>query len=48
MTTALAWITGRICFLAKVQKLLNHGVAKKWCDMEEGCVTAQWRAASVG
>ncbi|MGV9933263.1 DUF4265 domain-containing protein [Streptomyces olivaceoviridis] len=34
--------------LAKVQKLLDHGVAKEWWDMEEGCVTAQWRAASAG
>ncbi|MFF3330290.1 DUF4265 domain-containing protein [Streptomyces sp. NPDC002888] len=25
--------------LAKVQQLLNHGVAKEWWDMEEGCVT---------
>ncbi|WUS48111.1 hypothetical protein OG213_28955 [Streptomyces mirabilis] len=34
--------------LAKAQRLLNHGVAKEWWDMEEGCVTAQWRAASTG
>ncbi|MDI3347418.1 DUF4265 domain-containing protein [Streptomyces sp. AJ-1] len=26
--------------LAKVQKLLNHGVAKEWWDMAEGCITA--------
>ncbi|MFI2633902.1 hypothetical protein ACH5A2_26520 [Streptomyces collinus] len=34
--------------LAKVQKLLSHGVAKEWWDMEEGCITAQWRATSAG
>ncbi|MGW0766846.1 DUF4265 domain-containing protein [Streptomyces sp. NPDC002676] len=34
--------------LAKVQKLLNHGVVKEWWHMEEGCITAQWRAASAG
>ncbi|MER5691178.1 DUF4265 domain-containing protein [Streptomyces mirabilis] len=34
--------------LAKVQRLLNHGVAKEWWDTEEGCITAQWRAASTG
>lgn len=34
--------------LAKVQRLLNHGVTKEWWDMEEGCITAQWRAASAG
>ncbi|GGJ45313.1 DUF4265 domain-containing protein [Streptomyces brasiliensis] len=34
--------------LAKVQRLLNHGVAEEWWDMEEGCITAQWRAASAG
>ncbi|MEV6513260.1 DUF4265 domain-containing protein [Streptomyces sp. NPDC051642] len=34
--------------LAEVQRLLNHGVTKEWWDMEEGCITAQWRAASVG
>ncbi|MFI0086492.1 DUF4265 domain-containing protein [Streptomyces bobili] len=33
--------------LAKVQRLLKRGVAKEWWDMEEGCVTAHWRAASV-
>ncbi|MDX2594206.1 MULTISPECIES: hypothetical protein [Streptomyces] len=33
--------------LAKVQRLLKHGVAEEWRDMEEGCLTAQWRAASV-
>ncbi|MGX1274498.1 DUF4265 domain-containing protein [Streptomyces phaeoluteigriseus] len=33
--------------LAKVQGLLRHGVAEEWWDMEEGCITAQWRAASV-
>lgn len=33
--------------LAKVQRLLNHGVAKEWWDMKEGCITAQWRAASA-
>lgn len=34
--------------LAKVQRLLKHGVAKEWWDMEEGCITAEWRAASAG
>ncbi|GAA3141712.1 hypothetical protein GCM10010521_30410 [Streptomyces rameus] len=34
--------------LAKVQRLLSHSVAKEWWDMEEGCLTAQWRAASAG
>lgn len=34
--------------LAMAQRLLNHGVAKEWWDMEEGCITAQWRAASAG
>ncbi|MFJ9359819.1 DUF4265 domain-containing protein [Streptomyces mirabilis] len=34
--------------LAKVQRLLDHGVAKERWDMEEGCITAQWRAASTG
>ncbi|MFF9582998.1 DUF4265 domain-containing protein [Streptomyces achromogenes] len=33
--------------LAKVRRLLSHGVAKEWWHMEEGCVTARWRAASV-
>lgn len=33
---------------AKVQRLLNHGVAQEWWDMEEGCITAEWRAASSG
>ncbi|MEU6421807.1 DUF4265 domain-containing protein [Streptomyces spiralis] len=33
--------------LAKVQRLLSHGVAEEWWDMEEGCVTAQWRVASA-
>ncbi|QIY71640.2 DUF4265 domain-containing protein [Streptomyces sp. RLB1-33] len=32
--------------LAKVQRLLNHGVVKEWWHMEKGCVTAEWRAAS--
>ncbi len=32
--------------LAKVQRLLSHGVTKEWWDMEEGCITAQWRVAS--
>ncbi|MFF1423206.1 DUF4265 domain-containing protein [Streptomyces sp. NPDC058280] len=32
--------------LAKVQRLLNHGVAKEWWDMEEGCITAAWRTAA--
>ncbi|MFC8387273.1 MULTISPECIES: DUF4265 domain-containing protein [unclassified Streptomyces] len=34
--------------LAKVQRLLRHGVAEEWWDMEEGCVTARWRAVSAG
>lgn len=34
--------------LAQVQRLLNHGVAKEWWDMEEGCLTVQWRALSGG
>ncbi|MEV7335556.1 DUF4265 domain-containing protein [Streptomyces sp. NPDC094014] len=34
--------------LAKVQRLLKHGVAEEWWDMEEGCITARWRATSVG
>ncbi|MEU9401654.1 DUF4265 domain-containing protein [Streptomyces sp. NPDC048242] len=34
--------------LAKVQRLLRHGVAKEWWDMEEGCITARWRAVSAG
>ncbi|MGV9345796.1 DUF4265 domain-containing protein [Streptomyces spiralis] len=33
--------------LGKVQRLLSHGVAEEWWDMEEGCVTAQWRVASA-
>jgi hypothetical protein len=33
--------------LVQVQRLLNHGVAKSWWEMEEGCVTAQWRALSA-
>ena len=33
--------------LVQVQRLLNHGVAKEWWEMEEGCVTAQWRALSA-
>ncbi|USQ82470.1 DUF4265 domain-containing protein [Streptomyces phaeoluteigriseus] len=33
--------------LSKVQGLLKHGVAKEWWEMEEGRVTAQWRAVSV-
>ncbi|MET7778798.1 MULTISPECIES: DUF4265 domain-containing protein [Streptomyces] len=34
--------------LAKVQGLLNQGVAKEWWHMEEGCITAEWRAVSAG
>ncbi|WP_406457895.1 DUF4265 domain-containing protein [Streptomyces sp. NBC_01622] len=34
--------------LAAVQRLLNHGVGKEWWDIEEGRITAQWRATSVG
>ncbi|MEU9029064.1 DUF4265 domain-containing protein [Streptomyces sp. NPDC048383] len=30
--------------LAKVQRLLNHGVAREWWHVEEGCVTDAWRA----
>ncbi|MFG2927659.1 DUF4265 domain-containing protein [Streptomyces achromogenes] len=26
----------------------DEGVAKEWWDVEEGCVTAQWRAVSTG
>ncbi|WUS47876.1 hypothetical protein OG213_27660 [Streptomyces mirabilis] len=26
--------------VAKVQRLLNHGVSEEWWDMEEGCITA--------
>ncbi len=33
--------------LAQVQRLLNHGVAKSWWRMEEGCLTAQWRALAA-
>ena len=33
---------------AKVQGLLDHGVAKGWWDMEEGCVTPRWRAVAAG
>lgn len=32
--------------LAQVQRLLNHGAAKEWWHMEEGCITTEWRAAS--
>ncbi|WP_432096019.1 hypothetical protein [Streptomyces sp. bgisy100] len=34
--------------LAKGQRLLNHAVAEEWRAMEEGGITAQWWAASVG
>ncbi len=34
--------------LAKVQRLLKHGVAKEWWHMEEGCIPAEWRATSAG
>jgi hypothetical protein len=34
--------------LAEVRRLLGHGVAKEGWDVEEGCVTVQWRAASAG
>ncbi|WTO36592.1 DUF4265 domain-containing protein [Streptomyces achromogenes] len=34
--------------LAKARRLIRHGVAKEWWDVEEGCVTAQWRAVSTG
>ncbi|MGI5138394.1 MULTISPECIES: DUF4265 domain-containing protein [unclassified Streptomyces] len=34
--------------LAKVQRLLKRGVGEEWWDMEEGCITAQWRAVSAG
>ncbi|MFI8350051.1 DUF4265 domain-containing protein [Streptomyces sp. NPDC085596] len=33
--------------LAKVRRLLDHGAAKEWWDMEEGCITDQWRAVSA-
>lgn len=33
--------------LAEVQRLLKHGVAKEWWHMEEGCLTAEWRALSA-
>lgn len=33
--------------LTKVQRLLKHGVTKGWWHMEEGCITAEWRAAST-
>ncbi|MBK3568369.1 hypothetical protein [Streptomyces sp. MBT62] len=33
--------------LAEVQRLLNHGVGNEWWDMEEGCITAAWSAASA-
>jgi hypothetical protein len=32
--------------LVKVRRLLDHGVAQEWWHMEEGCVTARWRAAA--
>ncbi|MFF4230871.1 hypothetical protein [Streptomyces sp. NPDC001820] len=34
--------------LTKVHRLLNHGVVEEWWDMEEGCITAAWRAAASG
>ncbi|MET8740819.1 DUF4265 domain-containing protein [Streptomyces sp. NPDC004728] len=34
--------------LARVQRLLDHGVAQEWWDMEEGCITDAWRAAQSG
>ncbi|MFD8809337.1 DUF4265 domain-containing protein [Streptomyces sp. NPDC059597] len=34
--------------LVRVRRLLRHGVDKEWWDMEEGCVTARWRAVSAG
>ncbi|MFD8672404.1 DUF4265 domain-containing protein [Streptomyces seoulensis] len=33
--------------LAKVRRLLDHGVVKEWWDMEEGCITDRWRAVSA-
>ncbi|MFE5896670.1 DUF4265 domain-containing protein [Streptomyces sp. NPDC056488] len=33
--------------LAKVQRLLDHGVAQEWWDVEEGCITDAWRAARI-
>ncbi|MEU0787168.1 DUF4265 domain-containing protein [Streptomyces sp. NPDC006173] len=33
--------------LAKVQRLLNHGVAEEWWDIEEGCITSEWHTASA-
>ncbi|WP_318202751.1 hypothetical protein [Streptomyces sp. SCL15-4] len=34
--------------LAKVRRLISHGLAEEWWHVEGGCVTAQWRAASTG
>ncbi|MER5875056.1 DUF4265 domain-containing protein [Streptomyces sp. NPDC001910] len=33
--------------LAKVRHLLDRGVAEEWWDVEEGCVTSEWRAADA-
>ncbi|MFE6456259.1 hypothetical protein ACFVP0_02165 [Streptomyces cinereoruber] len=33
--------------LAKVQRILDHGVAQKWWDTEEGCITDVWQAARL-
>lgn len=33
---------------AKIQRLLDHGVTEQCWDLEEGCITAQWRATSAG
>ncbi|MFD8911095.1 DUF4265 domain-containing protein [Streptomyces sp. NPDC059575] len=34
--------------LAKVWRLLRHGVDREWWHMEEGAITEQWRAVSAG
>ncbi|MGW5104383.1 DUF4265 domain-containing protein [Streptomyces sp. NPDC004100] len=34
--------------LAKVQRLLRHGVDKEWWHMEEGAITEQWRVVDAG
>ncbi|MEW2134789.1 DUF4265 domain-containing protein [Streptomyces sp. NPDC005435] len=32
--------------LAGIQRLLRHGVAEGWWDMEEGAITERWRAVA--
>ncbi|MDX3076727.1 DUF4265 domain-containing protein [Streptomyces sp. MI02-7b] len=34
--------------LAKIKRLLQHGVDQEWWDMEEGCITDAWRATGAG